>query len=65
MHETDLLSDYFSRIGKKGGHARAKKLTPEQRRESAQKAAKASAVKRSAKAKAKKSPTKTPTKRQP
>jgi len=24
----DALSDYFSRIGRKGGHARAKNLTP-------------------------------------
>jgi hypothetical protein len=46
----DQLSDYFSRIGKKGGHARAKALTAEQRKASAIKASKAAAKARRAKA---------------
>jgi hypothetical protein len=37
----DELSDYFSKIGRKGGFARAKKLTTEQRKASATKASKA------------------------
>jgi hypothetical protein len=44
MHENDLLSDYFSRIGKKGGHARARKLTAAERKASATKASKAAAA---------------------
>jgi hypothetical protein len=43
----DQLSDYFSRIGRKGGVARAKTLTPEQRKSSATRASKAAAKKRS------------------
>jgi len=49
----DALSDYFSRIGRKGGHARAKKLTPEERKATATKASKAAAKVRTAKAKKK------------
>jgi hypothetical protein len=49
----DQLSDYFSRIGRKGGVARAKALTPEQRKASATKASKAAAKKRSLAAKKK------------
>ena len=50
----DQLSDYFSKIGKKGGHARAKVLTAEQRKASATKASKAAAKARSAKARKRK-----------
>jgi hypothetical protein len=50
MYENDLLSDYFSRIGKKGGHARARKLTAAERKASATKASKAAAAVRSKKA---------------
>ena len=42
----DQLSDYFSKIGKKGGYARAKKLTAEQRKASATNASKAAAAAR-------------------
>ena len=35
------ISEYFAKFGKKGGKATAQKLTPEQRKASAQKAAKA------------------------
>ena len=35
------IKDYFAKFGKQGGKARAKKLTPEQRKESARKAANA------------------------
>jgi hypothetical protein len=44
---SDQLSDYFSKIGRKGGFARAKKLTLEQRKASATKASKAAAKARS------------------
>jgi len=37
----DVLSDYLRKLGSKGGKATAKKLTPEQRKAAAQKAAKA------------------------
>jgi len=47
----DQLSDYLSRIGKKGGHARAKALTAEERKASAIKASKAAAEARRKKAK--------------
>jgi hypothetical protein len=40
---SDQLSDYFSKIGRKGGFAWAKKLTPEQRKASATKASRAAA----------------------
>ena len=46
----DQLSDYFSKIGKKGGHARAKAMTAEQRKAGATKASKAAAKARSKKA---------------
>jgi hypothetical protein len=52
---SDQLSDYFSKIGRKGGHARAKTMTPEQRKTSATKASKAAARARSKKAKGKRS----------
>jgi hypothetical protein len=35
------LTKYFAKFGKQGGKARAKKLTPEQRKASARKAAQA------------------------
>ncbi len=47
----DDLSDYFARIGRKGGFARAKALTPQQRRASAAKASLAAAKARQKKAK--------------
>jgi hypothetical protein len=47
----ERYSAYFSELGKKGGKARAQKLTPEQRRASATKASKAAALARSKKAK--------------
>jgi hypothetical protein len=49
----DQLSDYFSKIGRKGGYARAKALTAEQRKASATKASQAAASARSKKAKQK------------
>jgi hypothetical protein len=49
--ESERLSRYFSEMGRKGGKARAKKLTPEQRRASATKASKAASVVRQKKAK--------------
>ncbi len=49
----DELSDYFSKIGRKGGFARAKKLTSEQRKASATKASKAAAKVRTRKAREK------------
>jgi hypothetical protein len=49
----DQLSDYLSRIGRKGGVAPAKALTPEQRKASATRASKAAAKKRSLAAKKK------------
>lgn len=51
--ESERLSRYFSEMGRKGGKARAKKLTPEQRRASATKASKAAALVRRKKAKKK------------
>ena len=48
---SDQLSDYFSKIGRKGGFARAKTLTPAQRKASATKASKAAAKARTRKAK--------------
>jgi hypothetical protein len=35
------MTEYFKEFGRKGGKATARKLTPEQRKESARKAAKA------------------------
>jgi hypothetical protein len=40
------LSEYLRKLGSKGGKATAKKLTPEQRKESARKAAQARWAKR-------------------
>ena len=49
----ERYSAYFSELGKKGGKARAQKLTPEQRKASATKASKAAAKARTKKAKKK------------
>jgi hypothetical protein len=54
----DQLSDHFSSMGWKGGVARAKALTPEQRKASATKASKAAAKKRLLAAKKKSKPKK-------
>jgi len=51
----DQLSDYFSKMGRKGGFARARTLTPEQRKASATKASKAAAKARTKKAAERKS----------
>ena len=40
--EQDPVSKYLSEIGRKGAHSRAKRLSPEQRKEIARKAGKAS-----------------------
>ena len=50
----DAVSQYLSQIGRKGGKARLKTMTPEQRRTVALKASKAAAVARSKRAKRKK-----------
>jgi hypothetical protein len=52
--DEDPVSKYLSDIGRKGGYSRAKRLTPDQRREIAKKAAKASATVRRKKAKKRK-----------
>jgi general stress protein YciG len=49
----DQVSKYLSDIGKKGGHARAKRLTPEEHTEISKKAGKASGKARSKNAKKK------------
>jgi general stress protein YciG len=49
--DEDQVSKYLSEIGRKGGHARAKRLTPEVRKEIAKKAGTASARVRQKKAK--------------
>jgi hypothetical protein len=49
----ERYSAYFSEMGRKGGKARAKNLTPEQRKEIATKASKAAALARTKKAKKK------------
>ena len=41
MGKKDQLSKYLAELGRKGGKARVKRQTPEQRRESARKAAQA------------------------
>jgi hypothetical protein len=46
----ERFSRYFSELGRKGGNARAKKLTPEQRKEIATKASQAAAEVRRKKA---------------
>lgn len=43
------IKQYFAKFGKEGGKARAKKLTPEERKESARKAARARWAKQKAK----------------
>jgi hypothetical protein len=48
--ESERLSHYFSQMGKKGAKVRMKKLTPEQRREIARVAGKASGISRKKKA---------------
>ena|SRR5215471_10114973 len=48
--DEDPVSKYLSEIGRKGGQARAKRLTPERRKEIATKASKAAAKVRSKKA---------------
>jgi len=48
--DPDELSDYLAKIGRKGGHTRAKRMTPEQRKASATNASKAAAKARSKKA---------------
>jgi general stress protein YciG len=48
--EPDQVSKYLSEIGRKGGNARAKNLSPERRREIAKKAARESAKVRRKKA---------------
>jgi len=50
---SDQLSDYFARIGRKGGYARAKAMTPEQRKAGATKASRAAAKVRTSRAKRK------------
>jgi len=50
MDEAEL-SKYFSRIGRKGGIARAQQLTPERRKEIATRASKAAAKVRTRRAK--------------
>ena len=52
--EEDPVSKYLSGIGRKGGYSRAKRLTPEQRKEIASKAGKGSGRVRSKKAKKRK-----------
>jgi hypothetical protein len=53
----DQLSAYFSAMGRKGGHTRAKRLGAEQRKKIATKASKAAAEARTRKARAKKKKT--------
>jgi len=50
--EGSAVSKYLAEIGRKGGKARLKKMTPEQRREIATKASKAAALARTKRAKA-------------
>ena len=50
----DAVSQYLSQIGRKGGKARLRTMTPEQRRRIALKASKAAAIARTKRAKAKK-----------
>lgn len=53
--DSELLSRYFSQIGKKGVKRRNERLTPEQRKAIATKASKAAAVARTKAAKARRS----------
>ena len=48
--DEDQISEYMASVGRKGGTARAKKLSAERRREIATKASKAAAKARTAKA---------------
>jgi hypothetical protein len=50
MADDDLISKVMSEMGRRGGRARAKKLTAKQRKESALKASRAAAKKRKEKA---------------
>jgi hypothetical protein len=52
--DEDQVYKVLAEMGRRGGLARAKKMTPEQRRASAIKASKAAAKKRSAEAKKRK-----------
>ena len=52
--DEDQIYEALAATGRKGGIARAKKMTPEQRKASATKASKAAAKARTKKAKAKK-----------
>jgi hypothetical protein len=55
--EDSPVSKFLAEIGRRGGHARAKKLTAKQRKESATKASKAAAKARTLKAKERKKTT--------
>jgi len=54
MGGDDLIKKVMAEMGKRGGHARAKALTPRERRESAIKASKAAAKARTRAAKERK-----------
>lgn len=54
MADEDLISKVMAQMGRRGGQARAKALTPKQRREGAIKASKAAAKARTRKAKERK-----------
>jgi hypothetical protein len=49
--DRSAFSKYLAELGRKGGKARLKTMTPEQRRASARKASKAAAIARKQKAK--------------
>jgi hypothetical protein len=53
LPDDDQLSRYFSKMGRKGGKERARRLTAEQRKEIATKASKAAAKVRTRKAREK------------
>lgn len=48
-HDKNVLAQHYARLGRLGGKARAKALTPERRREIAAKANQAAATKRGGK----------------
>jgi hypothetical protein len=54
--DPDQISQYLSEIGRKGGYARAKRLSAKRRKEIATKASHAAAAARQKKAKRKRSP---------
>jgi hypothetical protein len=54
MDKKELLRDYLKELGRKGGKARLKKMTDEQRREIATKASKKAAELRTKKARERK-----------